>query len=76
AQLMKIPAGFEYLTAYRYGDKVFNVSDDPQQQRDLGEVLGRALHYAAAMKKILQDNDAPPELYARFKLDALTSVQE
>ncbi|ENB9205281.1 sulfatase [Serratia marcescens] len=76
AQLMKIPAGFEYLNAYRYGDKLFNVADDPQQQRDLGDDLGRALHYAAAMKKILQDNDAPPELYARFKLDALTPVQE
>ncbi|WP_339096447.1 sulfatase [Pectobacterium brasiliense] len=75
AQVMKIPATFGYLNAYRYGDKLFNVADDPRQKEALQDPQ-RAMAYAQKISALFRENDAPPELYSRFSLDALSADRE
>lgn len=75
AQVMKIPASFGYLNPWRFGDKLFNLQSDPHQQHNINNV-SYALHFARAMIPVLQQHDAPEELYTRFQLDAPTVEQE
>ncbi|MCQ4970050.1 sulfatase [Atlantibacter hermannii] len=75
AQVMKIPASFGYLNPWRFGDKLFNLQSDPQQQHNINNV-SYALHYGRAMIPVLQQHDAPEELYTRFGLDQPTLEQE
>ena len=75
AQVMQIPATFSYLNPWRFGDKLFDLRYDPQQKHALHD-SERAFHLAQAMKQLMQEHDAPPELYARFELDGLSRARE
>lgn len=75
AQVMQILASFRYLDPWRFGDKLFNVKSDPGQQQPLEDV-NTSLHYAAALIALMQQHDAPPELYPRFDLDELDEEHE
>lgn len=72
AQVMQIPASFGYLNPWRFGDKLFDVKHDPGQHQAL-ENTALSLHYAQAMIPMMQQHDAPPELYTRFALDSLNA---
>ncbi|VYU49360.1 sulfatase-like hydrolase/transferase [Metakosakonia massiliensis] len=75
AQVMQIPASFGYLNPWRFGDKLFNVKNDPQQAQPL-DAPQKAFAMAQAMLPLLHEHDAPPELYVRFGLEALTPERE
>lgn len=75
AQVMKIPATFGYLNPWRFGDKLFDLRQDPEQMHPL-EDASLSLKYAKEMIPLLKEHDAPPELYKRFELDPLTSERE
>lgn len=72
AQVMQIPASFGYLNPWRFGDKLFDVKHDPGQHQAL-ENTALSSHYAQAMIPMMQQHDAPPELYTRFALDSLNA---
>lgn len=69
-QVMQIPATFGYLNPWRFGDKLFNAKNDPKQLQPLNDAT-LLQRYAAALIPLMQQHDAPPELYARFELDPL-----
>lgn len=69
-QVMQIPASFGYLNPWRFGDKLFNVKNDPGQCNVLNdEALSES--FARAIIPLMQQHDAPPELYTRFELAPL-----
>ena len=70
-QVMQIPATFGYLNPWRFGDKLFNVQNDPGQLQPLDQPA-IAQRYAQALIPLMQQHDAPPELYTRFAFDPLT----
>ncbi|HCL5263987.1 TPA: sulfatase [Salmonella enterica] len=74
-QVMQIPATFGYLNPWRFGDKLFDLKNDPEQCHPLNdEALSH--HYASAMIPLMQQHDAPPELYTRFELDPLSPERD
>ncbi|EJC4226247.1 sulfatase [Salmonella enterica] len=74
-QVMKIPATFGYLNPWRFGDKLFDLKNDPEQCHPLNdEALSH--RYASAMIPLMQQHDAPPELYTRFELDPLSPERD
>ncbi|EFV0437491.1 sulfatase [Salmonella enterica] len=75
AQVMQIPATFGYLNPWRFGDKLFDLKNDPEQCHSLNdEALSH--RYASAMIPLMQQHDAPPELYTRFELDPLSPERD
>ncbi|VUS70297.1 sulfatase [Klebsiella huaxiensis] len=74
-QVMQIPATFGYLNPWRFGDKLFDIKNDPQQ---LHPVTDSALsqHYASAIIPVMRQHDAPPELYTRFDLGSLSPERD
>lgn len=74
-QVMQIPATFGYLNPWRFGDKLFDIKNDPRQ---LHPVTDSALsqHYASAIIPVMRQHDAPPELYTRFDLGSLSSERD
>lgn len=74
-QVMQIPATFGYLNPWRFGDKLFNVQHDPAQLQPLDQPA-TAQRYAQALIPLMQQHDAPPELYTRFALDPLTPERD
>ncbi|EBJ4735390.1 sulfatase [Salmonella enterica] len=75
AQVMQIPATFGYLNPWRFGDKLFDLKNDPEQCHPLNdEALSH--RYASAMIPLMQQHDAPPELYTRFELDPLSPERD
>lgn len=74
-QVMQIPATFGYLNPWRFGDKLFNVQHDPGQLQPLDQPA-TAQRYAQALIPLMQQHDAPPELYTRFALDLLTPERD
>ncbi|WEJ88270.1 MAG: sulfatase [Klebsiella huaxiensis] len=74
-QVMQIPATFGYLNPWRFGDKLFDVKNDPRQ---LHPVTDSALsqHYASAIIPVMRQHDAPPELYTRFDLGSLSPERD
>ncbi|EBU4614350.1 sulfatase [Salmonella enterica] len=75
AQVMQIPATFGYLNPWRFGDKLFDLKNDPEQCHLLNdEALSH--RYASAMIPLMQQHDAPPELYTRFELDPLSPERD
>ncbi|HHX9132458.1 TPA: sulfatase [Salmonella enterica subsp. arizonae serovar 53:z4,z23:-] len=74
-QVMQIPATFGYLNPWRFGDKLFDLKNDPEQCHPLNdEALSH--RYASAMIPLMQQHDAPPELYTRFELDPLSPERD
>ncbi|EDW8109980.1 sulfatase [Salmonella enterica] len=74
-QVMQIPATFGYLNPWRFGDKLFDLKNDPEQCHPLNdEALSHC--YASAMIPLMQQHDAPPELYTRFELDPLSPERD
>ncbi|MBA3114041.1 sulfatase [Salmonella enterica] len=74
-QVMQIPATFGYLNPWRFGDKLFDLKNDPEQCHPLNdEALSH--RYASAMIPLMQQHDAPPELYTRFELDSLSPERD
>ena len=69
-QVMQIPATFGYLNPWRFGDKLFDIKNDPKQLQSLDDTA-LAHCYAAAMLPLMRQHDTPQELYARFELDPL-----
>lgn len=75
AQVMQIAATFGYLNPWRFGDKLFNLKNDPKQDHPLNdEALSH--RYASAIIPLMQQHDAPPELYTRFELDPLSPERD
>ncbi|ECO8609955.1 sulfatase [Salmonella enterica] len=75
AQVMQIPTTFGYLNPWRFGDKLFDLKNDPEQCHPLNdEALSH--RYASAMIPLMQQHDAPPELYTRFELDPLSPERD
>lgn len=74
-QVMQIPATFGYLNPWRFGDKLFDVKNDPGQFQPLNDGT-LSQRYAAALIPMMQQHDAPPELYTRFELDPLTPERD
>lgn len=74
-QVMQIPATFGYLNPWRFGDKLFDIKNDPKQLQSLDDAA-LAHRYAAAMLPLMRQHDAPQELYARFELDPLTPERD
>lgn len=74
-QVMQIPATFGYLNPWRFGDKLFDVKNDPGQFHPLNDGT-LSQRYAAALIPMMQQHDAPPELYTRFELDPLTPERD
>jgi arylsulfatase A-like enzyme len=74
-QVMQIPATFGYLNPWRFGDKLFDIKNDPRQ---LHPVTDSALsqHYASAIIPVMRQHDAPPELYTRFDLGSLSPERD
>ncbi|EBY0812526.1 sulfatase [Salmonella enterica subsp. enterica serovar Lattenkamp] len=74
-QVMQIPATFGYLNPWRFGDKLFDLKNDPKQGCPLNdEALSH--RYASAIISLMQQHDAPPELYTRFELDPLSPERD
>ncbi|EKD5483130.1 TPA: sulfatase [Salmonella enterica] len=74
-QVMQIPATFGYLNPWRFGDKLFDLKNDPEQCHPLNdEALSH--RYASAMIPLMQQHDAPPDLYTRFELDPLSPERD
>lgn len=76
APIMKIPTSgatspnntcYQYEEHMKYGDILFDLETDPQQKQPIHdeEEVNRL---KAAMKKMLQENEAPGELYTRIDL--------
>ncbi|HCL5271128.1 TPA: sulfatase [Salmonella enterica] len=74
-QVMQIPATFGYLNPWRFGDKLFDLKNDPEQRRPLNDDA-LSHRYASAIIPLMQQHDAPPELYTRFELDPLSSERD
>ena len=74
-QVMQIPATFGYLNPWRFGDKLFDVKNDPGQFQPLNDGT-LSQRYAAALIPMMQQHDAPSELYTRFELDPLTPERD
>ncbi|EOH8196187.1 sulfatase [Enterobacter hormaechei] len=74
-QVMRIPATFGYLNPWRFGDKLFDLHADPGQMVSLAD-SEKTLHYAQAMRAMMQAHDAPSELFARFELDTISAMRE
>ncbi|AIJ07453.1 MULTISPECIES: sulfatase [Edwardsiella] len=75
AQVMKIPASFSYLNPWRFGDKLFDLKNDPAQKRALNDV-DKTLYYMQAMVSLMKEHDAPDELYQRFELEPISRSRE
>ena len=75
AQVLQIPATFGYLNPWRFGDKLFDLRADPGQTVSLAD-SDTTLHYAQAMRTMMQAHDAPVELYARFELEVISEARE
>jgi hypothetical protein len=63
---MKIPGrGGGWRDMHRFGDLLFDVAEDPQQEHPLDdpEVESRMIEL---MVKLMKDNDAPSEQYERL----------
>jgi len=75
AQVMQIPATFGYLNPWRFGDKFFDLKNDPRQMHSLHDEK-RTLQFASAIAEEMRRHDAPPELYTRFELDPLMPERE
>lgn len=73
--VMRFPATFGYLNPWRFGDKLFDLHVDPGQMLSLAD-SEKTLHYAQAMRAMMQAHDAPSELYARFELDTISATRE
>ncbi|MDA6076963.1 hypothetical protein O0544_12300 [Edwardsiella anguillarum] len=72
---MKIPASFSYLNPWRFGDKLFDLKNDPAQKRALNDV-DKTLYYMQAMVSLMKEHDAPDELYQRFELEPISRSRE
>lgn len=55
----------QFHSWHRYGDKLYDLQEDPAQQRPL-ENPGKALELANAALALMRENDAPPEQYLRL----------
>lgn len=75
AQVMQIPATFGYLNPWRFGDKFFDLKNDPRQMHSLHDEK-RTLQFASAIAEEMRRHDAPSELYTRFELDPLMPERE
>ena len=73
-KLMKIPTTVNYTNAYRFGDKLYNVITDPKQTAPL-HLIDKELELSEAMISIMDNSDAPRELYKRFSLEEISETQ-
>ena len=66
-KMMKIPASEGFIKAYQYGDKMFDVETDPTQTEEIADIKV-AKRLLENMIKLMRENDAPDEQYARMGL--------
>lgn len=77
APVMKIPASgetspgnscYEYEAHMKYGDLLFDLENDPGQERPINNVAVKD-RMIQAMRRLLKENEAPDELYDRIELE-------
>lgn len=61
--------------AHRYLHRLFDLQTDPHQMHPIDDPT-LELRYCHLLAALLQENDAPPELYTRYGLSATMTVSE
>ncbi|MGG6312384.1 sulfatase [Paenibacillus macerans] len=59
----------------RFGNKLFNYKNDPKQLQPLDD-CGKEFELIVKMKQLMEENEAPPELYAYYGLDQIHSIED
>ncbi|MDV7105130.1 sulfatase [Vibrio sp. TH_r3] len=77
AKVLKIPSSINYTNAFRFGDKLFDLTSDPKQKNPICD-HDKALEMSHAINIELEKNEAPSELYSRYALESvnLTNITE
>lgn len=63
--VLKIPSGSSILSSYRFGNKLFDITQDYYQKHPLDD-LGVELQMIEKMRLAMQDSEAPKEQYERM----------
>ncbi|MFV0465241.1 MAG: sulfatase [Lachnospiraceae bacterium] len=66
-RLMKIKGSDGFIKPYQYGDKMFDLQQDPLQKEEIFDTK-TAQKLLAGMVQLMKDNDAPLEQYRRMGL--------
>ena len=54
-----------YISAYQYGNLLFDLKKDPQQENSI-ENSEREMYFVNEMRKLMEYEDAPKEQYERL----------
>lgn len=71
AKLLKIPTSINYTNAYRFGNKLYDLANDPSQLSPIDDTQ-LELKYSAVIKQIMDEEEAPKEVYPYYGLDELS----
>lgn len=71
AKLLKIPTSVNYTNAYRFGNKLYDLANDPSQLSPVDDSQ-LELKYSAVIKQIMGEEEAPKEVYPYYGLDELS----
>lgn len=72
--MLKIPTS-TFMSSYRYGNKVFDLQNDPKQLHMLDDIEIE-LSMIEKMRKLLIENEAPLEQYERLGIDKNQPMKE
>ncbi|MFV0575887.1 MAG: sulfatase [Vibrio sp.] len=71
AKLLKIPTSINYTNAYRFGNKLYNIVNDPNQNSPINNVE-LELKYSRKIKELMESEESPEEVFPYYGLDSLS----
>lgn len=72
AKLLKIPTSINYTNAYRFGNKLYDLANDPSQLSPIDDTQ-LELKYSFVIKQIMDEEEAPEEVYPYYGLADLSA---